>query len=1205
MKSRIILLLLFLTFSVKAQFVKLHDFLLDNNLWDPSQSLITDGTRLFGVAPHGGKAAEGSIFALNKNGSQLVTVHEFNYNDGRFPYSTLCIDDTMLFGVTYGGGNNDYGVIYKVSTNGNSFTVLYRFDQVSGGASLCSLTLSGDTIFGNSSWGGINYCGTIFRLRKDGSDFKKLFDFSSSDGYWPSGALLVNGNILYGATDQGGLSGIGTIFRINTDGSGYTKLYSFTSDIGAHPIGKLVLYGNYLYGQSGYGGSFYNGLIFRVSKYGNGFSKLYDFKDSDGSIPLGPLTVKDNYLYGMTSKAGSYSGGTLFKFNMTGMKFTKIHDFTVQEGNSPIENGQPLLMGSTIYGITSMGGANSRGAFFKCDLSDSTFTTILQCSSSLKGSKPIGNLVSDGIRLYGLASSGGQYGFGLLYKMNGDGSGYSVIMNFSEEVGTLYDQSQLQISGSILFWASASGGKNKLGAIYSIQTNGTGFRTIFDFQLDSGGCPTGKLLASDSIFYGVGSCGNMDNRGIVYKIDKNGSNFKILRRFGANNLLPTGSLIQDSSWLYGIIYGENEIANLGGIYRIKTDGSNYTLLHDFKTESGAIPCEPLMFVGTDIYGVTFIGGQQGQGVIFKMHKDGTGYSVINNLDQIGCSSPNGGLTFYKNKLYGTAARGGANGLGGIFMLDTSGTHFVKLVDFDSELTGSDPKLPLTIQKNILYGINYSGGKDLLGTIFSFTTPGFTKQPDSLIAICPDGNASIDVAAEGSELTYKWQHSNDSGILWKDISVSEEDTIYSGNDSPYLTITNLSNDMNGYLFRCIITDSFGLTDTSKPAMLMTNIPLYITFNPSDTSICAGGFSQFKIISEGIQPEYQWQLSQNAGFTNLMDDSIYSGSNTSRLIIHSKSGLDNTRYRCIATASCGEKDTSNVGRLFVQTSPAICLEPKAVELSEGDSTVLLVKAFGTANTYQWQVNSGNGWTDVKDPGIYRYPNLDSMVLPKVQAEMNGNIYRCLIAGTCPPADTSMTVRLCVDASSIIVSQPESVEVPERRDTSFSVSAIGAFLRYRWEENSGISSEWNSIVDNEFFQGSYSPVLKVKNISMEMNNYQFRCIASGNCGNEDTSKVATLNAIFNSNKGHYVDERIISCYPNPAQNDLNIRFSDPRNGKIALEIYTLTGQEIYVTETIKNESEFNARIMIGNFPQGIYYLKVLLNDSYIGRTKLSIVR
>ena len=83
------------------------------------------------------------------------------------------------------------------------------------------------------------------------------------------------------------------------------------------------------------------------------------------------------------------------------------------------------------------------------------------------------------------------------------------------------------------------------------------------------------------------------------------------------------------------------------------------------------------------------------------------------------SNPFGGLTLSGNRLFGMTYSGGANGNGIIFSIKTDGSGFKDLLDFNNT-NGANPCFgSLCISRNSIYGITEGGGLDYDGVIFKY------------------------------------------------------------------------------------------------------------------------------------------------------------------------------------------------------------------------------------------------------------------------------------------------------------------------------------------------------------------------------------------------------------------------------------------------------------------------------------------------------
>jgi uncharacterized repeat protein (TIGR03803 family) len=310
---------------------------------------------------------------------------------------------------------------------------LYNFSALSGPSNTNSdganpraaLVLSGGVLFGTAYQGGSSGDGTVFRINTDGSGFTNLLNFTGINGKTPYGGLALLGGALYGTTEGGGASLYGTAFRLGTNGTGDTDLIDFTyNTAGNGVLVALTGSGNTLYGATDGGGSGFSGTIFSVNADGFGYSNLHSFTfssvttNSDGKSPDAALALTNNMLFGTTSSGGLTGNGTVFRVNTDGSGFTNLYNFTAPSTSFPATNsdgrsprGKLVLSGNTLFGTARFGGLGSAGTVFKINTDGSGFSVLhsfgkLSFSTNSDGGAPWSGLVLSGGTLYGVSERG-------------------------------------------------------------------------------------------------------------------------------------------------------------------------------------------------------------------------------------------------------------------------------------------------------------------------------------------------------------------------------------------------------------------------------------------------------------------------------------------------------------------------------------------------------------------------------------------------------------------------------------------------------------------------------------------------------------------------------------------------------------------------------------------------------------------------------
>ena len=130
--------------------------------------------------------------------------------------------------------------------------------------------------------------------------------------------------------------------------------------------------------------------------------------------------------------------------------------------------------------------------------------------------------------------------------------------------------------------------------------------------------------------------------------------------------------------------------------------------------------------------------------------------------------------------------------------------------------------------------------------------------------------------------------------------------------------------------------------------------------------------------------------------------------------------NTSYWVTQTVGGCESGRTKVD---VTINPCVCTpptitQPTAKTICAGGNTTFSITASGTTNnTFQWQVNTGTGWTNITNGGVYSGATTKDLTITAGTAGMNGYQYQCTAyeaTGTCPA--TSNAVALTVDPTNV---------------------------------------------------------------------------------------------------------------------------------------------------------------------------------------------
>jgi len=425
---------------------------------------------------------------------------------------------------------------------------------------------------------------------------------------------------------------------------------------------------------------------------------------------------------------------------------TTIHSFVGPYLRSSPYGG--LVQSGTVFYGASWGGGVGTGIVFKINSNGSGKTTLHEFSAfnsagtNSDGANPYASLLLSGTMLYGTASAGGTSGFGAVFKVNIDGSGFTTLHNFSGGSDGATPMGSLIVSNNTLYGttsgtsdASQTDDGSSFGTVFKVGTTGTGFATVYTFtDLADGANPMGSLVLSSGTLYGTAFNGGYDELGFgfgtVFSVTTAGANFDTIFAFGgeADGANPAAGLVLSGTTLYGTasMTGQAEFNfNGGAAFSVNIDGSGFNTLHDFgSTENdGVNPYCTLVLSGSTLYGVTSSDGENNSGTVFAVNTAGTSYSIVYTFSALNTgtnsdgSFPYSGPIISGTTLYGMAVDGGSGENGTIYSVKTNGTGFTAIHDFEAGDGGEGPGLtPVIVSGTTLYGTTG-------GTVFSVHSDG--------------------------------------------------------------------------------------------------------------------------------------------------------------------------------------------------------------------------------------------------------------------------------------------------------------------------------------------------------------------------------------------------------------------------------------------------------------------------------------------------
>jgi len=376
-------------------------------------------------------------------------------------------------------------------------------------------------------------------------------------------------------------------------------------------------------------------------------------------------------------------------------------------------------------------------------------------------------------------------------------------------------------------------------------------------------------------------------------------------------------------------------------------------------------------------------------------------------------------------------------------------------------------------------------------------PVITVQPVNA-TICPNTGTTFSVVAQGTGLNYRWLYDKGDGMGYNPVN---NDVVHSGADAATLILTSVPQSFDGYFYKVEITGTCPPAVTSVPVKLGVGIITSITGQPSDSTVCEFNPASFSVAAEGAGLTYRWQVNTGSGWNNITTGINYTGVTTNKLVIYNiPRTMDTYRFRVIVGSTCSGDLTSDEAVLRVNTSPKITVPPVEASSCPGETVSFSITAEGSVLTYQWQINTGSGFTDLTDAAPYSGVTTDKLTITGVISDMNGSLFRVVVSGACTPPATSPITLLRVNMLPQILTQPQDGEVCEGSMTSFMANIlISGPETLQWQVKN--SSGWTNITDNANYQGSKSLQLVIRNAPASFNGNLYRLAVIGPCDDVNT--------------------------------------------------------------------------------------------------------
>jgi hypothetical protein len=352
------------------------------------------------------------------------------------------------------------------------------------------------------------------------------------------------------------------------------------------------------------------------------------------------------------------------------------------------------------------------------------------------------------------------------------------------------------------------------------------------------------------------------------------------------------------------------------------------------------------------------------------------------------------------------------------------------------------------------------------------------------------------------------------------------------------------------------NSDGLTDIVSSGLTWKNMGQVVT----NIGICQR--TDTLLTEAASSNTYQWQIDRGAGFVNLQDNAMFSGTGTSNLrIISADTSLHNKQFRCLL-------DNNRAGRVYrlmvtLSVAPAVDIKVVSGTLCPGASVTLQASYVNGGNSPELVWYRG---------GALVASGTDLLQIPQVQR--GDSIWATLRSDVpCSPLDSVASNKLFASSSrnSItvqITGNPQQVPGVPLMMNAQATHAQGTSVTYQWQDSTS-SHSWQPIPGANGSSLSYTVENSGDKLRVEV-------IGKNACGITDTvySSAVVLTVLAQD-----PEPRV---YPNPVAGELFINGLLPDDNWQQLTIINEFGARIH---TMGISGQTSVRVDVQKLPKGYY--------------------
>jgi hypothetical protein len=506
----------------------------------------------------------------------------------------------------------------------------------------------------------------------------------------------------------------------------------------------------------------------------------------------------------------------------------------------------------------------------------------------------------------------------------------------------------------------------------------------------------------------------------------------------------------------------------------------------------------------------------------------------------------------------------------IYVSYNSGPWEILASDYDSRLSMMDWNIP---RDRLVDGQIRLKFEMPVYTYYNFVSNSFrifdkpivvSNSPSTIY--CVGSDVALQVAAEGSMLTYQW---------YKDgIKINDLDNI-SGTNQPVLRISKIQHYQAGTYY-ALVNGHPNCPDTRTKNIAVypaRSISFILPVDNIKLGEVVGGDALliFKVHINGVDVDHanldqydiqiQWYKVGTSQDILLNDDNRFAGTKSDWFSISKFAKSDEGNYYALVTGLCGEKVKSPIFTL-VETDIKFSRQPEPQVICEGYPTVISGLAITSSKEniiYQWYKNG----SIIVDNAIYFGTNRNALTITSPTKDAQGDYLLQASLETTGIVVNSNIAALTINTAPIITMEPEaSINAITGRPLEIEIAAeansITEKLTYQWYLNEKAIAVANS--------PKYS-----KASAQTEDAGTYRCEITNDCGTTKstyafvTVTTTTISDVTEVTNNGY---SLSAVQPNPVMGNSEFTYTLPETENIVLTINDVLGNQIAIlTNGIQN--------------------------------------